>query len=366
MPAVLGSEHDRQTTHGFVEVKERMIQVSIPVIGICGLSESGKTSLIEAVTRNLVKQGLRVAVIKHDVHGMEVDRPGKDSDRLFKSGADVVLTDPGQSFFRSHLTDKTRLADILTLLAPFHDLILVEGHKSTPVPNKVWLLKDAGDRCPAEATGVTRELKPDEDRVGIVGELANAVLQKALCATPLYAGILIGGQSGRMGRPKQLIAASGRTWLEQMVEVVQPFVKDVVLLGKGTLPTTLGGITSLPDVPARSGPIAGMLSALRWNPFASWLFLACDMPKISRQSVAWLLATRKPGVWATIPKSPEGDHMEPLFAHYDFRAGHLLETCDRPSDLASLEKVATPTPPADIEEAWTNVNTPDDLKKLRK
>jgi molybdenum cofactor guanylyltransferase len=350
--------------HVCMGVKARMIQENVPVIGICGLSGSGKTTLIEAVTRNLLSQGLKIAVIKHDVHGMEVDRPGKDSDRFFKSGADVVLTDPGQSLFRSHLTDKTRLADILTLLAPFHDLILVEGHKSTPLPNKIWLLKDAGDSCPPEATGVTLKLKPDDDRAGIIGDLVNSVLEKALRATPLYAGILVGGQSGRMGQPKQLIAASGRTWLEQMVEVVQPFVKDVVLLGKGTLPATLGGITSLPDVPSRSGPIAGMLSALRWNPFASWLFLACDLPKVSRQSVAWLLATRKPGIWATIPKSPAGDHMEPLFAHYDFRAGHLLETCDSPSDLARLEEVATPTPPATIAEAWTNVNTPDDLKKL--
>jgi molybdopterin-guanine dinucleotide biosynthesis protein MobB len=341
-----------------------MIHENVPVIGICGWSESGKTTLIEAVTRNLVPQGLRIAVIKHDVHGLEVDRPGKDSDRFFTAGADVVLTDPAQSFFRSHLTDKSQLADILTLLSPFHDLIFVEGHKTTPVPNKVWLLKDADDSCPAESTGVTLELKPDDDRIGTVGDLANSVLEKALRATPLYAGILIGGQSGRMGQPKQLIAASGGTWLERTVEIVRPCVKDVILLGNGTAPTALSGMVRLPDVPSRNGPVSGMLSAMRWSPFASWLFLACDLPKISKRSIEWLLATRRPGIWATIPTSTEGNHLEPLFAHYDFRAGHLLETCDRPSDLARLEKIATPTPPTDIAEEWTNVNTPDDLMKL--
>ena len=63
----------------------------LPVFGVCGWSGSGKTTLIEAVLPKLLARNLKVAVVKHDVHAIDVDRPGKDSDRFFQAGADVYL-----------------------------------------------------------------------------------------------------------------------------------------------------------------------------------------------------------------------------------------------------------------------------------
>ena len=48
----------------------------------------------------LVGRGLSVAVVKHDAHGFEVDKPGKDSDRLFRAGATISLRGPHQQFER--------------------------------------------------------------------------------------------------------------------------------------------------------------------------------------------------------------------------------------------------------------------------
>ena len=62
-----------------------------PVLGICGCSGSGKTTLIEALIPRLHSIGLQVTVVKHGAHNVNIDVPGKDSDRFFRAGADVSL-----------------------------------------------------------------------------------------------------------------------------------------------------------------------------------------------------------------------------------------------------------------------------------
>jgi hypothetical protein len=49
-------------------------------------------------------------------------------------------------------------------------------------------------------------------------------LQELSRSTPVCGGILIGGRSQRMGRPKHLLRHGGGTWLEQIAQTVQPFV----------------------------------------------------------------------------------------------------------------------------------------------
>jgi molybdopterin-guanine dinucleotide biosynthesis protein A len=110
--------------------------------------------------------------------------------------------------------------------------------------------------------------------------------------------------------------------------------------------------------------MAGMLSAMNWNRSATWLFIACDLPCIEPEALQWLLSTRAPGVWATVPRLPDSKGVEPLLAHYDFRARYLLENLSRPCDIADEGKVITPEPPAEIQSAWQNINTPDDLDRL--
>ena len=51
------------------------------VFGFAGYSGSGKTTLIERVLPGLIAHGLRVSVIKHTHHDVDLDRPGKDSYR---------------------------------------------------------------------------------------------------------------------------------------------------------------------------------------------------------------------------------------------------------------------------------------------
>lgn len=335
-----------------------------PAFGICGFSGSGKTTVIEAVIGKLVGRGLKVGVAKHDVHGLNIDKEGKDTDRFFKAGADVAIRGPEQSFFRAHRRGDMPLPDLLKLIGPHYDLILVEGHKATPLDQKVWLSGDSGDQPPPEATNIRRILARDEDRIQIVMEMIDAWLPGAVQASPVYGGILIGGRSTRFGSPKHLIDRKGRTWLEQTVETLRPHVDGLAILGAGAIPESLKCLPVLHDVQDAEGPIAGMLAAARWSPLTSWLFLPCDLPLLAEESVGWLLDQRKPGTWAVLPQLPGKPGPEPLLAYYDFRSLPLLEYVNRPIELADEDHVVTPAVPEHLQASWNNVNTVGDLEVL--
>ncbi len=74
--------------------------------------------------------GLRVSTIKHAHHGLDLDRPGKDSFRHRQAGAEEVLVVGGQRWaLLREFDDPPDLASLAARLAPV-DLILVEGFKS--------------------------------------------------------------------------------------------------------------------------------------------------------------------------------------------------------------------------------------------
>jgi len=335
----------------------------LPVLGICGFSGSGKTTLIEAVVPRLQAKGLSVAVIKHDAHGVEVDRPGKDSDRFFQAGADVLLQGPGQEFLRTHGTSD--LHGRLGALAERYDLVLVEGHKQTPLP-KLWLLADREQHAPPEVRGILAPLPRGAGRPAALMDLLDVWLRRRWLKTPLLGCVLIGGKSTRMGRPKHLLRRGGRTWLERTVESLRQVTRGVVLAGGGQVPQALAHLVRLPDVPDASGPLAGILSAMRWAPRASWLVAACDLPNLSAEALRWLVSFRAPGTWAVLPKLPLSAGIEPLLAYYDLRAGPLLRQMAgagnfKPAEIARSPKVICPAPPERLAPAWRNVNTQADL-----
>jgi molybdopterin-guanine dinucleotide biosynthesis protein A len=173
-----------------------------------------------------------------------------------------------------------------------------------------------------------------------------------------------------MGRPKHLLAGSrGGTWLEDTVALLRPLVERVVLAGQGLVPPSLQDLTRVTDVPGVAGPLAGILAAMRWQPEVSWLLVACDMPSLGPEALQWLIASRRPGRWATMPRRSLDSHVEPLLGHYDRRCRSLFEEIRLAGSLriglASRHKqVYTPLIPHEIISAWENVNTPEELACL--
>ncbi len=338
----------------------------LPIIGLCGSSGAGKTTLLEALVPKFIRAGLRVAVVKHGAHRVIVDAPGKDSDRFFQAGADVALL--GEEFFiRRH--DTEGFSCILRRLCSDYDLVLVEGHASTPV-DKIWLLGKGHAHPPEHAGTILHVIKPVERRPDAVFTWISNWLAERCLRVPLYGCLLIGGRSSRMGRPKHLIEQDGVTWIESAVAKLESHVHQVVLSGRGEVPSSLACLPRVPDVPGLAGPLAGLLSVLRWQPDASWIVIGCDQPDIDPQAFSWLQSLRKPGVRAVLPDLRGDGRLEPLLAWYDFRCRTAVEElaargCLRPGGLAGKPGIITPQPPASLRTSWRNVNTPAELAEKK-
>lgn len=182
----------------------------------------------------------------------------------------------------------------------------------------------------------------------------------------LYACVLIGGKSTRMGHPKHLIEIEGSSLVERLVETLRPFVRRIYISGAGRLPHSLGKLPRLPDPKGVKGPIAGLCAAFRKHPRSAWLLCACDMPNISTRSIKWLTALRRTDFAGVIPISGL-DAIEPLFAIYEpqLRASvkYAAENRSGPKDLVD-STCRCPHVPRDLAHSWKNINTPTELANI--
>jgi molybdopterin-guanine dinucleotide biosynthesis adapter protein len=104
------------------------------VIGLAGWSGAGKTTLLARVIPHLLKEGLRVSVVKHAHHSFDIDVPGKDSWVHRQSGATEVLVSSAARWALMHElrgAAEPRLPELLQKMSRV-DLVVVEGFKSEP------------------------------------------------------------------------------------------------------------------------------------------------------------------------------------------------------------------------------------------
>ncbi len=334
---------------------------NIPVLAVAGNSGSGKTTLIEKVLPHLVNRGLRVAVIKHDVHGLNVDHPGKDSARLFEAGADVYLSGPDETFLRRHSYQSSSLSTTISQLAPMYDLIMVEGFKQSPL-RKVWLLGE-GEKPPIEKNNLIHVLERNVDRAAWLLGYIDKWLPRQWHQTQVFGAILIDDKRTDMRQAKYLIEVNGRVWLEHIIEQLKDVVDEIVIIGTGDIASHISAVR-LPEVPDLSGPLSGILAAMRWAPYKSWLMCTCDLPHLSTDVLRWLLNARAPGHWGVLPRIGK-EAVEPLLAYYDWRAARIFEDIAaqggcKQSLIAQHEKISTPNPPVELTSAWAKLSIPED------
>jgi molybdopterin-guanine dinucleotide biosynthesis protein B len=107
----------------------------IPVISVVGRSNVGKTTFLEKVVKELKGRGYRVAIIKHDTHGFEIDQPGKDSWRMAQAGSDVVvLSSADKMAMIKKPGQELSLDQLSALVEDGVDIIISEGYKSADKP----------------------------------------------------------------------------------------------------------------------------------------------------------------------------------------------------------------------------------------
>lgn len=106
-----------------------------PIISVVGKSDTGKTTLLEKLIPELMKQGYKVATIKHNVHGFDIDTPGKDSWKHAQAGAyAVVIASPDKIGIAKHLDKELNLDEIAAQYLTDVDIVITEGFKRSDKP----------------------------------------------------------------------------------------------------------------------------------------------------------------------------------------------------------------------------------------
>lgn len=103
------------------------------VAAVSGVKNSGKTTFLEKLVKELTQRGYRVAVLKHDGHEFQADREGTDTYRMQQAGAyGTCIFSKGQW----QMVKKQPDVDVKNLMEffPEADFILLEGMKSSSFP----------------------------------------------------------------------------------------------------------------------------------------------------------------------------------------------------------------------------------------
>ena len=104
------------------------------IVSIVGHSQSGKTTLMEKLVREMVSRGYRLATIKHTHHDIVPEQTEKDSWRHLQAGSTAaVLSSPDRVILTKPMAEAS-LDDITRLLGEDYDLILAEGFKQDNAP----------------------------------------------------------------------------------------------------------------------------------------------------------------------------------------------------------------------------------------
>ena len=109
-------------------------------VSIVGKSGSGKTTLLEKLIHELKDMDLRVGTIKHDVHGFEIDYPGKDSWRHKQAGSEITIISSSSRIGIVMDVDHDYTLDELIPFFSGVDIVLTEGYKREKSP-KVEIFK---------------------------------------------------------------------------------------------------------------------------------------------------------------------------------------------------------------------------------
>ena len=282
-------------------------------LAFVGYKNSGKTTLMAGLVRRLKDLGFGVGYLKHDVHGFEIDHPGKDTHSVAQAGAShVFISDANRQAILKPAPEHP--GHLLDLLEP--DLLLVEGYKGLPLP-RLALLDPEGRLLADENLKVHPPLAvvhpgpcPDlpwdvprfhrDDQEGILSFLL-ARMRGLAAATPLHGLVLTGGCSTRMGRDKAQLGYGGVGQVDRALALLGEVCGEVFVSCRAEQAEAPGRQwrPQIHDILVDQGPVGGILSALQARPDAAWLVLACDLPYLNAATLRALVAGRQPFRFAT-------------------------------------------------------------------
>lgn len=201
---------------------------------------------------------------------------------------------------------------------------------------------------------------------------ARQVRSGAIVKAP-FGVILAGGQATRMGGgDKGLLTLGSGTILSQVIARLEPQVEGLALNANGDPErfSSLGLPVIADSIDGFAGPLSGVLAGLDWaakkgarhivTAAADTPFFPCDLvPQL-------MLAAEKAGVGMALARTPDGRH--PTFGLWDVALRDDLR--DALQDglrkvVLWTDKHQAATAHFPDDQAFFNVNTPDDLAKAQ-
>lgn len=186
--------------------------------------------------------------------------------------------------------------------------------------------------------------------------------------------VLAGGQSRRMGFNKAKAEVSGESMLSRMIEKLREVTPEIIV--------SSGSIT-YPDIPwiqvtdelPQCGPIGGIYSALKASASDLNLIVSCDIPLISISLLKYIVSKANQNeALITLPVDGSGQQQLLCAVYHRDIIPVLKQQIDSKQfkmkgllDLVAVKYVnVSKEHPLYYEHAFTNVNTINTLKQVRK
>lgn len=381
-----------------------------PALSFVGRKNSGKTTLLENLIAVLTKQGVAVASIKHHGHpDFDIDIPGRDSYRHRMAGArSVTILSDTRYAQVTELDRPLSCESVISTLSGF-DIVLIEGFRKANVEH-LELFRAANprdmqvvDECISQWE-VSLKARPaavvsDIEKVITAAKLLHipsftfsdisslaTFVQKHFARPPLSVVIQAGGESKRMGTPKEALNFLGKPLIQQAVERLVPLADELIITTNAperlhTLKQEYPDITFVADLLPERGALPGIYTALSSAHHDLVAVVACDMidipvPLIAQEAL-YMRPIHQKSYDVVFPKTENG--IEP------FAAVYRKKPC-----LATLEPfMAKNTRQARVREfiaqlnyamidcthpikcvryggSFLNINTPEDLARAEK
>jgi len=189
-------------------------------------------------------------------------------------------------------------------------------------------------------------------------------------AKPVLNGlVLAGGKSTRMGFDKSKANWSGREQRYHVAEMLKSLCEKVYISRSAEQQTVENSYPTLTDTFIGLGPYGAILSAFREKPDEAWLVIACDLPLLDMDTLRYLVDNRDSSAIATAFGNGFENLPEPLITIWEPKSYPVLlsflsqgYSCPRKVLINSDSRLLI----AADKSALTNVNTPEDLEKIRK
>lgn len=395
--------------------------IPTPALSFVGRKNSGKTTLLEKLIAHLSAQGLNIATIKHHGHpDFDIDIPGKDSYRHRKAGARCsAVVSTARYAHVVELDSPLSCEDILSQFSNY-DLALVEGFRHTNLDH-IELLRKENPRDEAIAERYLSQLKDHMRSEGTtenspslpagivtnirrVQETANelnipyfnfneierlsAFVVDQFTRPALSVVVQAGGESKRMGQPKETALLCGQPLIEYVLERMAPLADELIVTTNyperiAYLTSRFPNIQFVQDTLQTRGALTGLYTALQAAHNSLVSVVACDMIDVPNALIAQETLDLRPSAYHThdVMLPFHLNTIEPFAAVYrresclcalkEFMSCSTATSGKQNSMQDYLQTLSCGfidcSDPRRLREyggSFLNINTPDDLARL--